>query len=274
MRRAFGMTGCVVIAAALHVAAAALVVAPSLHPGEAGEAPASALSAGGAEIRALVAEWEAEETPPEPEAEEEVEAEPEPEPEAEPEAEVEPEPETEPEAEPEPVLPVAAPEPKPVLTSSARPTARPDRPRPQPVQQQSAEQPRRERAQPQRQQAATQRAGQGGSARQASTGGSGGISEGRRRDLMGQWGGQIRSCINRRASPPRGIRGGGRVTLALTVGRDGTIRAVSVAGSSGQPSLDHAALTAAQRARRCPAAPSGLDNASYSFQLPIQLTVR
>ncbi|MDO5706340.1 MAG: TonB family protein, partial [Paracoccus sp. (in: a-proteobacteria)] len=154
---------------------------------------------------------------------------------------------------------------------------RPDRPRPQQVQRQHTEQPRRERAaqpQPQRQQAAPQRAGQGGSARQMASGGSGGISEGRRRDLMGQWGGQIRACISRRASPPRGIRSSGRVTLALTVSRDGTIRAVSVAGSSGHPSLDQAALAAAQRAGRCPAAPAGLDNASYSFQLPIQLNVR
>ncbi|MGR3197443.1 MAG: energy transducer TonB family protein [Paracoccus sp. (in: a-proteobacteria)] len=91
---------------------------------------------------------------------------------------------------------------------------------------------------------------------------------------MSQWGGQIRSCINRRARAPRGLREGGQVVLALTIGRDGAVRGVGLAASSGQPALDQAATDAARRAGRCPAAPTGLNDASYSFELPLSLNVR
>ena len=91
---------------------------------------------------------------------------------------------------------------------------------------------------------------------------------------MSQWGGQIRSCISRRASAPRGVREGGRVTLRLSVSRSGSIQGVGVAGSSGIAALDQAAVQAAQRAGRCPRAPSELTDASYAFDLPINLQVR
>lgn len=70
---------------------------------------------------------------------------------------------------------------------------------------------------------------------------------------MAQWGGQIRTCINRHASAPRGLRQGGRVILALTVGRDGTMLGAGIAAFSGQ---------------------AALDQPRYAFQLPITLDLR
>ena len=117
-----------------------------------------------------------------------------------------------------------------------------------------------------------QQAGQGGSAPTSNSGGggAGGISENQRANLMTQWGSQIRNCISRRADTPRGARGG-RVVLALSVGRDGTIQNIAVATSSGRDDVDQSILRAAQRAGRCPAAPAGLTDARYSFQLPITI---
>ena len=89
---------------------------------------------------------------------------------------------------------------------------------------------------------------------------------------MQQWGGRIGNCIQRRARLPRGVRGGGTVALSLVVSRNGNVQVLGIAGSSGVAELDQSAIQAAQRAGRCPAAPSGLNNASYNFTLPIQIT--
>ncbi|WP_415639337.1 energy transducer TonB family protein, partial [Paracoccus nototheniae] len=139
---------------------------------------------------------------------------------------------------------------------------------------------------PQRQQAApadaparqappAQRAGEGGQSQTTRpAGGGGGASAATQASAMSQWGAQIGSCISRRAAAPRGVRQGGRVILSLTIANGGTIQAVGLAGSSGQPQLDQAALTAAQRVGRCPGAPRELTDATYSFQLPIIINVR
>ena len=236
------------------------------------------------------AEDVAEPTPPA--AEEAVE--PEPQPEAEPEPEPEPEevaepldlpplPELEPLDDMAELFPPAPPQletpPEVVLNSSARPQRRPERqPEPQrqaeprreerrkPEQQRQAE-PRQEQAAPQQQQARRAEQGAGGT-------GAAGPSPQQKASLMSQWGGQIRSCISRRASAPRGVREGGRVELNLSVSRSGSIQEVGIAGSSGIAALDQAAVQAAQRAGRCPRAPAELTDASYSFQLPINLLVR
>ncbi|MDO5706690.1 MAG: energy transducer TonB, partial [Paracoccus sp. (in: a-proteobacteria)] len=73
---------------------------------------------------------------------------------------------------------------------------------------------------------------------------------------------------------PRGLRRGGQVTLALIVSRAGTIQQVSIAASSGQSAIDQAVLRAARGVGRCPAAPAGLNDAAYSFQLPITIQLR
>lgn len=151
------------------------------------------------------------------------------------------------------------------------------RPEPQPEPEPEPErQPEPERAPPPAQ--AAQAAGQGGQAQtRAQSGnaqGGGAASAQVQANATRQWGAQIAACISRRAAPPRGVRQGGRVTLALQVARNGTIQGLGVAGSSGQPALDQAAVTAAQRAGRCPAAPAELTDASYAFQLPVNIQTR
>lgn len=225
---------------------------------------------------------------PEEVAEEPVQPEPQPEPEPEPEQVAEPLdlpplPELEPLDDMAELFPPAPPEletpPAVALSSSARPERRPER-EPEPVRQ--AEPRREQRREPERQrQAEPRRQEQPAPQQQArradqGAGGTGaaGPSPQQKASLMSQWGGQIRSCISRRASAPRGIREGGRVTLRLSVSRSGSIQGVGVAGSSGIAALDQAAVQAAQRAGRCPRAPSELTDASYAFDLPINLQVR
>lgn len=210
----------------------------------------------------------------------------------------------------EPALPVAAPQPAPAETSpqialpplrpamtqalalpseapeipsalllqhSDRPTARPARPAPQPRRAEPQQQPapRQRQAQPSQQPAPAARqqaapaAPQGGSSAGApATQARPQVNTGQ---LMSQWAGQLSSCLNRRVRAPSSLRGGGQVMLSLQIGRNGAIQGVGVARSSGNPALDQAAVTAASRVGRCPAAPRGLDAASYSFQLPINL---
>lgn len=304
-RRSFETAGFFTIAAALHVSAAAIMLPEQLERGEPMEAPPAALAAGGLEVQAMVEAWD---DVPDLETPADL---PQPAPMAEPEltpVAQEALPETQLALAPPP--PMSLPDPAPArpnlpetppppridpaqldlpelqeltppqiapplaLVASARPERRPERraarPEPDP-------QPRRQQQAAERQQApapAPQQAGQGGQSRASSAGGGGGISARQRASLMSQWGGQIRSCINRRARAPRGLREGGQVVLALTIGRDGAVRGVGLAASSGQPALDQAATDAARRAGRCPAAPAGLNDASYSFELPISLNVR
>jgi protein TonB len=229
----------------------------------------------------------AEEVAEEPVAPAEEPVEPEPRPEAEPEEvakplDLPPLPELEPLDDMAELFPPAPPEletpPEVVLNTSARPQRRPQR---EPEQQRQPEPRRAERREPQRQaeprrqeqpapqQQQVRRADQG-----AGGSGAAGPSPQQKASLMSQWGGQIRSCISRRASAPRGVREGGRVTLNLSVSRSGSIQGVGIAGSSGNGALDEAAVRAAQRAGRCPRAPAQLTDASYSFQLPINLQVR
>lgn len=295
-RRLAETAGFFVIAASLHVAAfAAFLPDDGPQKGAAADAPPAQLAAGGAEVQAMVAEWEA---PPEI-------AEPAPAPQPQPEPVAEPAPQ-QPEPAPEPVRTAALPQPMPAqpsmsqpnlpeppeapeieapselaLSSSTRPDARPERPAPRRQPEPEPDpQPRREpqrqvqpAQQPQQRQAAPapQRAGQGGASQSSRSGGGGGVSAAQRQSAMSRWGGQVQSCIARRAQRPRGIRESGTTLLSINIGRDGTIRGIGVARSSGSTALDQAAAQAAQRARRCPAAPSELTDASYAFTLPVTL---
>jgi len=308
-RRTLETAGFFTIAAALHVSAAAIMLPDRLERGAAAKAPPAALAAGGEEIQALVSEWEA---PPEVAAAADLtDPLPEPEPHVLPEVQEPPPPlaaispvppVAQPDAAParpnlpeppaaseriapaEPELPdlreFTPPrievEPRLTLDSSARPDRRPERRRPEPQAQPAPQpEPQVRRQNVARESAApAQQAGQGGQARSGAAGGGGGVSAATRASAMAQWGAQIQGCIARRAAAPRGVRQGGTVILALTVSRSGTVQGVGVAGSSGQPALDQAAVAAAQRARRCPAAPAALTEASYPFQLPVSLTVR
>ncbi len=252
-------------------------LAPAMPPAAA--APTGPEAAAGSEARAEVDAED--ETAPE---------EPQPEPQAEPEPEVVPEPDqAEPDQVVEPIDPATldlpefqefAPPDIPVqtalaLNSSTRPQRRPE-PQPEPEPRRDPEPEPQRQPEPQRRQAA-EVDGQGGQAQTSRPAGNaqgGGASRQAAADAVNLWGAQLGACIQRRASLPRNVGQGGSVDLALTVSRGGAIQGVGIQGSSGSQVVDQAAMTAAQRARRCPAAPAALTDAVYSFTLPIRLDVR
>ncbi|MBK5926190.1 hypothetical protein CCR87_02285 [Rhodobaculum claviforme] len=84
---------------------------------------------------------------------------------------------------------------------------------------------------------------------------------------MAAWGGRIRAQIQRAAARAPGR---GTVTLALSVGRDGTLRGAEVAVASGNPALDRAALAAVRAAGRFPPAPASVTGAVHRFALPLR----
>lgn len=84
---------------------------------------------------------------------------------------------------------------------------------------------------------------------------------------MARWGAQIQSRIERRR--PR-VEGTGAVMLQITVARDGTLQSVAIARSSGDAAIDRAGVAAVRRAGRLPAAPEGLRQPSYRFNVPIR----
>lgn len=159
-----------------------------------------------------------------------------------------------------------------LLTQSGRPAARPERPAPRRAEPKQQRQRVTEQPAPQEQPsrrvapAAQPGAAGGGSRRKGPPAGATDTGQ-----LMAAWAGRLSSCLNRGARAPVSIRQRGQVVLNLTIGRDGAIRGVGVARSSGSAELDQAAVTAARRVGRCPAAPKGLTEASYPFQLPINL---
>jgi protein TonB len=179
---------------------------------------------------------------------------PEPEPEApelpEPEV-VEPEPE-----EPEPELAT--------ITNVPLPTARPTPP-PRPVreaarQERTREKPRQEKAEPApqkkkaaaplRRSPAPSTASQGQRRQQASQGAQ--VS----RAALANWQSQVQARLNRNKRTPRGS-GSGTVRVAFAMDANGRVASVRVAGSSGVPTLDQAAVALVQRASPFPAPPSG-----------------
>ncbi|WP_407527526.1 TonB family protein [Methylobacterium oryzisoli] len=80
------------------------------------------------------------------------------------------------------------------------------------------------------------------------------------------WGQQIQSAIRGRVRNPGG--GGGTVTIRFTVARSGRVLGASLVGSSGNGSLDAAALAAASGS--LPAAPDGVTVAQQSFSVPLR----
>ncbi|OCX65421.1 hypothetical protein BFP70_09845 [Thioclava sp. SK-1] len=106
--------------------------------------------------------------------------------------------------------------------------------------------------------------GNNGSARAAT------MSKAQVESLRGKWGAQIRSRIERRKRYPSAAgRAAGRAIVQLTVTRGGQLAGVRLARSSGNGAIDQAALRAVQSAGRFPAAPKGLNDARYTFSLPM-----
>jgi protein TonB len=120
-----------------------------------------------------------------------------------------------------------------------------------------------------RQRSASLAAGQGAAAAKGTRGpaANASLAPGVRQSLMAEWGADIRSHIDR--AKPRGS-GRGVVSVMLNVGRDGTLRSVSVAQSSGQRTLDQMAVTIVRSVGRMPSAPAGLAEPSYTFRVPIR----
>ncbi|MBU2360236.1 MAG: energy transducer TonB [Alphaproteobacteria bacterium] len=169
--------------------------------------------------------------------------------------------------EPEPEVVAAVPTYAPQITS--RPVERPARRSPPP----EPKPPRETAPEAVRQAAPAQRAvGQGGGANGGASGSSRAAtaSAAQPQSLMADWGGLIRSRIERRKAYPRAAGGAvGTVQVAIRVGSDGRLQALGVAASSGNAALDRAALTAVQRAGRFPAAPATLGAGPHSFTLPM-----
>lgn len=94
------------------------------------------------------------------------------------------------------------------------------------------------------------------------------LSSSARQNLLAQWGAAIRNRVERRKNYPRGTRAKGTTLLRVNLTRMGDLVSVSVVRSSGTAVLDAAAIGAVKGAR-FPSAPKGLNEASYSFNLPL-----
>ncbi|OCP02353.1 MULTISPECIES: energy transducer TonB [unclassified Ensifer] len=94
---------------------------------------------------------------------------------------------------------------------------------------------------------------------------------------MSNYDGKVRAKINRRYKIPSEARRqgiSGTTTVSFTVTADGAVSRVRVAGSSGHPVLDSAALEAVQRAAPFPPFPNGSGMNSKSYALPVVASVR
>lgn len=103
---------------------------------------------------------------------------------------------------------------------------------------------------------------------EASTAASARIDDATRASLIGQWGGAIRTRIERQKRYPAGTRASGTAHLMLDVAADGRLLGVGLRRSSGNDRLDAAAMNAVRRAR-LPAAPAHLTGTSHRFNLPV-----
>lgn len=190
--------------------------------------------------------------------------------------------------EPRPELPATSPAPRSMATATAPPLptadpmpaaapSLPDAPRPEPEPEpakavEKAKPPAKPNA-PSESRKAEKAMGTGGGevAGTGNPGASGGLSKTQTANLKKQWGASISKRVERRKAYPSSAGGAtGTVTLRLTVARSGALQAVTVLKSSGHAALDAAAVKAAKSAGRFPAAPKGLDDTSYAFQLPLR----
>ncbi|HKL46572.1 MAG TPA: TonB family protein [Roseovarius sp.] len=174
-----------------------------------------------------------------------------------------------------PAPPPEAPKPEPEVNedtaklADTRPAARPKPPAPRKTPQKPAT------TSNSRSSAAQKASGQGGGADAGSTRAqrAATLSASQRQSLTAQWGAQVRRKIERGKRYPGGARGAsGTVRVRITVGRDGSLRGVSLAGSSGHRALDEAALRAVRAAGHFPNAPRGLSKPTYTFTLPMRFS--
>lgn len=177
-----------------------------------------------------------------------------------------PEPEPQPESEQEPEA-IPATESAAAVSSSLRPTSRPLRPEPVEREEAARQRQRETQASPAQRAAGEGQGAAAGTTRRAETST---LSQSQRQSLTARWGGQVRAAIERRKRYPTDARGiSGTAVVRITVGRDGSLRGLALALSSGSAALDQAALRAVQAARSFPPAPAGLTDPTYTFTLPM-----
>jgi protein TonB len=115
-------------------------------------------------------------------------------------------------------------------------------------------------------------AGSGGSAQagNSKTAAVATVSKGKQAKLKQIWGAKIRSKIARAKRYPHNSRATGTSVVRLTVRRDGALLGVSLVRSSGDATLDQAAIASVKRAKRFAKAPKELPGSSFHFVLPIE----
>lgn len=171
---------------------------------------------------------------------------------------------------PEPVPPIETAE---LLSSSARPMKRPDRPQPQ-KEPTRTEAPKRADAPSQssvaqsRQTAAGQ--GGGGTAGATASAETATLAPSREASLVARWGGRVRAQIERRKRYPNSARGAdGTTRLAVTISRTGQLIGTRITKTSGNTALDSAAVAAVKASRRYAKAPNELPQKQVTFNLSI-----
>jgi protein TonB len=105
-----------------------------------------------------------------------------------------------------------------------------------------------------------------GDSRQASRGGSKNGQVGNA--AISNYPGKVRSKLARVARSVR-AKGRGEVVVAFAVGSNGNVRGARVARSSGDASVDQAALQAVQKAAPFPPIPEGAGRSSWEFSVPL-----
>ena len=101
------------------------------------------------------------------------------------------------------------------------------------------------------------------------------LSAAQQASAMQRWGARIHRSIQRAQRYPRSARrAAGTAVVALTLTPGGQLRGARLVRSSGNATLDQAALQAVRRVGRYPSAPDGLSASAYPFQLPVRFEPR
>lgn len=129
-----------------------------------------------------------------------------------------------------------------------------------------AEKPQVEKAAPPAQKAKGK--GKGPAAGEGAKASEGTLSAGQIKSLTADWGAKIAAKIERAKRYPAAANGAkGRVVLGLTVGPDGGLRGVRVKKSSGNATLDAAAVATVKSAGRFAKAPKGVGETNMTITL-------
>jgi periplasmic protein TonB len=86
----------------------------------------------------------------------------------------------------------------------------------------------------------------------------------------------VRAALARARHYPAAARARGQTgtaVLRVTIARDGALAAAALVASSGIPALDAAALEAARRVGRYPAAPADLAGARFTYEVGLAFTL-